>query len=964
MNSKYSCPPIRQLAACVVLFIAPAIHAGDISGRVSDAAGVYLAGVAVTVGETGQFTTTDTEGRFQIKSVAPGNYTLSAVSIGYGETVESVSVSESGLTLRALVLGRDVVQLGKFLVEGYREGRAKAIQEKRAMANIVDIISADSIGNLPDHNVAEAVSRAPGVNIAQLDLGGDQPQGGEGRYVSIRGIDPNLNQVLLDGNTMAAPGGVKVGRAVPLDVLGASQISSIEVTKTLTPDMDGNSLGGTINVKTASAFARKERFLQANISLNHDELGGKNSPSVQATFGDTFGPDHHWGLAISAAYDKRPYVQERMELTQPLPWTSGGTTFLMGNTLNAREFWGYRMNRGATLNLEYRPSETLQMFVRGTLNQSTTNHNSDQYRIQVANNAPFTLTTPTSGIFAAADTQARYAQLRQDRTQDLTNLSAGLKKTIGNLVLEPVVSYSHAAEGRPRLRRGPAWDAPRGRVGRLAFELQPGDRYARKWEGLDAAWKDPSNFAFTNLHIDDGGITREDTTSARIDARWNLENLFGGKGFLKTGTKVIRRDRSTDLQSFRLLPASSWGLANISDVTLPGVSTFGGRFQTPFRLKEERIMSFVDQNRALTVFDKAGSDSNSIEDDYSIIEDIYSVYGMGNLTFGKVTLLGGLRWERTEATIGAWENRTQNRVSLGYFPVNVRAAAYDTFLPNLQAILRPNKQLVLRGAITKSIGRPAYEDARPLGNFQYTSLGVGALNPAFPNSGTLTIGNPNLKPYKATNYDLSLEWYSQRSGSISMALFRKEIANPIYGFSEVQNNVIHSGIGLETLAVSSQRNAKSGNVDGFELSVYQAFRFLPSPFDGFGVEANLTLIDSEVVVPTRPGENLPFFRQPDQIRNLTFFYEKGRFSGRVAYTYMDGMLTGLASAKINDKWTDPEMRIDAQVRFRINPNYAITVALRNLTREQETYSFGAINGPIREAYNIGRNITVGVNVSY
>src|SRR5206468_9759255 len=142
--------------------------------------------------------------------------------------------------------GNEVNVLSAVVVQGYREGRSRALQFKKTSANILDVVSSDSIGNLPDRNVAEAAARVPGVSLSFQ--GGDEDQG-EGIYVSIRGVDPSLNQVMLDGATMAAPGGFRLGRAVPLNAISPGQVSQIEVIKSVLPDMDANSLGGTLNIK-------------------------------------------------------------------------------------------------------------------------------------------------------------------------------------------------------------------------------------------------------------------------------------------------------------------------------------------------------------------------------------------------------------------------------------------------------------------------------------------------------------------------------------------------------------------------------------------------------------------------------------------------------------------------------------------------------------------------------------------
>lgn len=953
---------------------------GSISGSVTlGAGGSAVPGATVRVEGTDLTATTDTSGRFEFPELPAGKVTLVVtgahlrplrvvdLAVAPDQALAlsplAASADTSGTSEQVVRAGSDVVTLSKMVVEGYRAGRARAVQQKRETTNILDLISADAIGNLPDRNVAEAVSRLPGVNLAPLDGAFDQPQGGEGRYVSIRGVDPNLNQVLVDGNTMAAPGGTRLGRAVPLDVLGASQISQIEVVKSSTPDLDGNSLGGTINVKSASAFDRKERFITGTATINYNETSNAKSPTAELRYGDLFGAHRTWGFVLGVTSDKRSYGQERLDFSRPVDNVVNGQTFVLPNQIQIRPTWGYRLNNGATANLEYRPSDSTHLSLRAILNRSRTEQNWDEMRLDSGGTTnTITLTSPTSGIFAAARTQAQYRELRQLRTQALTNIAASLKQVVGTITLEPNVSFSYADEGRDKLHQF-QWQTTRGALGRLEFDLHPGDRYPRHWEGLGAEWSDPSKYTLNLQRVDDGGVVEEKTTSAKFDARWEPEKLLGGIGFVKVGGKLTHRNRFTDLISTRLNRAGNWTLASIPNGTIPGRSIYDGRYRTLFGLNRTNVINYIQQNPNLTVLDATGSASNSVEDDYDITEDIYASYAMSQIRYGQVTLLGGLRWERTDATIKAVENRIANGVNLGRFPIK-GTANYDSYFPNIQAVYRPNKSFVARGAITQSIGRPAYEDARPLSTFRYDEiLGSAALNPAYPYAGSLNIGNPQLKPFKAVNYDLSLEAYFKGGAMVSAAFFRKDISDPIYGFSETRENVNYNGINLERLAVTTRLNGKSGRITGFEFGLYQPFRFLRAPFDGFGIEGNITLVSSEVVVATRPGEKLPFFRQPDAIHNFTLFYEKRGFSVRVSYNHTDGMMTSLSSAAITDNWSDPLDRVDAQIRWRFSPHYAITLAARNLTREQENYSFGK-GGPLRETYLIGQNYTFGINVNY
>jgi TonB-dependent receptor len=940
-------------------------------------------GAVVRVVDSEVNATTDRFGRFELSDVPAGRQSLTIT----GANLQPIRVTDvvidsgqslvlspiSGVVLGAGVVrreelvvraGADVVTLSKMVVEGYRAGRSKAVQQKQEAANILDLISADAIGNLPDRNVAEAVARLPGVNAAPLDGPFDQPQGGEGRYVSIRGIDPNLNQVLVDGNTMSAPGGTRLGRAVPLDVLGASQISAIEVVKTLMPDMDGNALGGTINVRSASAFDRKERFFQGSATVNYNETSSKKSPAADISYGDLFGANKQWGFTISATSDKRSYGQERLDFSRPVANTVAGQTFLLPNQIQIRPTWGYRLNAGVTMNLEYRPSENTQVYLRTILNQSRTDQNWDEFRLDSGGiTNTITLTSPTSGVFAAARTQSQYREHRQLRTQALYNVATGGKKIWGPLTIEPVFSFSYAEEVRDKLRQW-RFQTTRGALGRLEFELKPGERFPSKWVGLGAEWTDPAKYQFNLRRIDDGGVIEDETIGGKLDVKWSPERLLGGTGFLKVGGKINRRDRFVDLISAMIGPGSApWTLATVPNSVGPGRVIYHDRYRTGFSVNWSALVNYVEANPNSTLINAASSASNSVEDDYDIVEDIYAAYAMGQVKYGPLTFLGGVRVERTEATIAAVENRVANGRDLGRFPIK-GSTQYDSYFPNIQAVYRPTKKLVMRAALTQSIGRPAYEDARPLSTFRYDEiLGSAALDPNFPYAGSLTIGNPDLKPFRAFNTDLSLEYYMKGGAMLSAALFRKNIKDPIYGYSHQEENVIHSGVGLERLNVSTRLNGRSGEVSGAELSLYQPFRFLRAPFDGFGIEANLTFVSSEVVVDTRPGEKLPFFRQPDAIRNFTLFYEKNGFSARVSYNYTGEMMTSLSAAAVTDNWADSLKRVDAQVRYRFNRNYAVTFAARNLTREQEYYSFGR-GGPLRETYLIGRNFTFGVGVNY
>jgi TonB-dependent receptor len=496
-----------------------------------------------------------------------------------------------------------------------------------------------------------------------------------------------------------------------------------------------------------------------------------------------------------------------------------------------------------------------------------------------------------------------------------------------------MINYSKAKSNNPythdrEFRNG------NGQTGPVQFDLGSGFVPYKLVE--DPSIDVPANYKLRRTR-DDYGVQDESIRSAKGDVTWNVPAKPDFSGIVKGGVKFLHRSRVVDLTSVRLVPVGNWTLAD-TGAQLPSVGVYNNQFQSGFLPNRTAIDDFIAANPALVTHDQAAEITNSEEDDYQIQEYIYAAYLMSKVDIKKLTLLGGVRWERTDANIRAVREETRNGVFTAV-PVS-GPTSYDKFFPNLQAVYHFTDELLLRAAITQTIGRPAYEDTRPL-----TLLDFGgdplSVDPNYPNTGSVKIGNPKLKPYFSRNYDLSLEYYGKKNGTvISLAAFRKDIADPIYQFTETQTNVNYLGYGFYNLTFTSQLNGTSGRISGLEFSIYQPFTFLPSPFDGLGVNLNFTKISSNEVIPTRPGEDIPFSRQPSDIRNFTLFYEKGKFAGRVSYSYTGEQIYSLGSNLLNDRYETARGEYDAQVSYRITPHYAVTLAVRNLTREPEQASYG------------------------
>ncbi len=176
------------------------------------------------------------------------------------------------------VMAEEEINLETVRVVGQAAQISKALNQQRNSNSIESVIHADDIGQLPDDNAAEALQRLPGVSVEN-----DQ---GEGRFVTVRGLAPELNAVTINGTLVPSP---EAGtRAVALDVLPSELVQSLSVVKTLTPDMDANSLGGTVNVQTLSGFDHDGLFYTTTVEGSHDTNVDETSPKVSGAISDVF----------------------------------------------------------------------------------------------------------------------------------------------------------------------------------------------------------------------------------------------------------------------------------------------------------------------------------------------------------------------------------------------------------------------------------------------------------------------------------------------------------------------------------------------------------------------------------------------------------------------------------------------------------------------------------------------------
>lgn len=1092
------------MALMIGLLAFPALSwAGDISGVVIDTnTGSFLRGADVHIDELGRATSTGRSGDFRFVNVPGGVYTVVVNYIGYQSTTQTVQVPEVGTVNPRIAIGSEVVELEEFRIEGYREGKSLALQQKKTANNIRDILSADSVGQLPDRNVADALVRLPGVAVDMSN--------GEGRFVSIRGIAPDLNNVTVNGATVANPGiDGRNGRAMPLDVIGSSQISQLEVIKAVTPDMDAQGLGGTVEIKTASAFDKEGGYFNGSMEVGYADQPEKSSHRGEIAWTHLFGPDKKLGVALSATYEWRPYETEAVDLR----WDQGDFLADFDNDgvfedevedyayISAMEIVpeeGNRQRIGLNTKIEWKPNEDTELYLNGIWNQFTDweignqdvlegdrlDYDDDQDFLEDGGSRadrlePF-LTSPDLLWFPSTGNLDRRKGIDK-RRQTLINTTVGGKKRWGNLTLNPEFTYSYAKEKvlneghiqfRSRLFEGGMamrdGDAPITTHSGIEFPFfidpegdglryQPGNS---RLDGLndvpgadaipvlfdnsgpypvitvpDGALTDGSRLVHHRNRIEDS-IVEEKTYIPKFDAQWDSDNFLGtgNSGFLKAGVKYFNRNRVIDDNSYRPIFCAEGvdlqdclnagevlfddgnpnrpSAAEFPNLIVPGRTMLG--FYNPgielaFREPWQQSMGGSNPASGNTLFpfavDDVESSENNIEDDYDLDEKILSLYGMFSVDIGeKFTVLGGVRYEKTDVEVIAnqWTRFDDFEGNIGAVCDTFNEDAGSTFcletsnstfnykdvFPNVQAIFRITDKLQLRAAFTTTTGRPNFEDAAPITRMETELRDARVYANNDPDDELLNVAelrlrarirNPDLKPYYSYNYDLSLEYYTDWGAAFSFAAFHKEVKDPIFSFEtddrfdvetdvnepefadnltvaaataiveercqcDVNTAFLDQDDAVERLRMEGWDNAEHGRVSGIELAAAMPFTFLPEPLDGFGVDANISFIDSEFDIFERRNlpEKTPFFQQPSKIANVSLWYQKGRFQGRVAMRYQDESFDEVDNPanSFYDRYDAPREQWDAQASYRLNDNWSVYFNVNNFTDQRDIRWFG------------------------
>ena len=846
-------------------------------------------------------------------------------------------------------------KLEKVTVEGSLLSRQRGIEDKRDAMQIIEALGADELGQLPDKNVGESLNRLAGVSMLV--------EKGEGRYVQIRGINPSLNNVTINGANLGSPETEGGGRNTPLDIIAGGVLGSVQVIKAPTPDMDAQGIGGTVNVDTKSPFDRPDDFygyLTARYGFEeidpHDNAYGGEAP--YAIDGTVSGKamDDKFGWLLGASWSDREYIAPGYYADDWASYEADPATGSVGGSAPQNVKNNYyvigreRLNVNGTV--EFRPDNNSKYFARAFYASWDEFQHRNRYEQNFDSDIVFD--TPTSGTVGENRIAANIRL--EDAEKEVLTFAAGGENLLGDFTLNYEVIANRNEINEPYSY----WEWRSGR------DFGPGT-FTISGDGVvditpDAGTpdrQDPSLLPFRRARFQDSDMT-EDGVTGQIDLRWDMDEAT----WFKTGAKARQTDRSWDFQRTRY----DGGELDLDLGTSPSFTN--GAFTNCFEkgcapnifMDVDAMDAFLADPANAAYFEFNDSDTfvQDYSSDYDLTETVLAGYVMGVRQIGALELIGGVRVEATDVDSEGYllEDGEAQRISDG--------GDYVTVLPSVLANYNVTDALKLRGSITRALGRPDFDAIAPRASYS-EELGIAGLS----------IGNPDLEARVSWNYDASIEWYPNDLTLLSAAVFYKDISDDLVGLSEryttqdgINGALASRGLagavdttGLTELNISTTVNAGSSELKGLELIAQTQFDpVLPDALDGIGISASATFLDGETVVN---GQTLPLLNQAEQTYSVTAFYQNHGFDASISYAFNDSFLTDVNLADPSVNLDQGEFgRWDASISYEIRDGFKVFAEAVNINNEPTSEFQGGDERQRTEWEYVGSSIYLGFNLGF
>ncbi len=914
---------------------------GVISGKIKDSNTQFsLPGASVKIENSNRYTISNQNGDYEFLSLPEGTYTVYVEYIGYVTVAQEVIVTANRTTTAHFELTTGDEELEEIVIIGdFLRGQAKALNQQRNKSNITNIISSDQVGRFPDANIGDALKRVPGITM--------QNDQGEARNIIIRGLAPELNSVTLNGDRIPSAEGDN--RNVQMDLIPSDMISSIEVNKTLTPDMDADAIGGSVNLILRAA-PNGER-ISATAAGGYVPIRDKGNYTGGFIYGNRFA-GNKIGAIFSTSYNNNNFGSDNIEAEWDLG--KGGQAYV--SDLEIRKYNLQRIRNSFALAMDYEIDENNTIFANAMYN----------YRYDRENR--YAIAYEADPIYDANDNITGYegSVIRQNKGG-----IGGSKNRNTRLEIQKVQNYSLSGEHLLSPKLDMDWSVNYA----IASEETPNQRYIEfENEGLTlisdlsnprkplitAIDDNLSDYSLEEL-TQENGFTEEKEIGAKINFRFPFSVVENQKGRIRTGLRVRIKEKVRNNDFFEYEPLNGFNLANIPTTYFGNQGFNPGSQYLPGHFASADFLGGLNLSDS-SLFEAEEDPSEFLSENYKAKENIYATYIRWDQDFtDKFSAIIGARIEHT--AIDYTGNYTLDEEEL-VGEINNKND-YTNILPSVTFRYDAQNDFILRAAFTTALARPNYYDLVPYVN-------------AIPEDEEIVVGNPDLKATYAYNIDFMAEKYFSSIGILSGGVFYKNLKDFIYTYSNnqytttdfaadfsSQSNPIPAG---ENWDFIQQRNGKSVDLYGFEVAFQRRLDFLPGNFfKNFSLYTNYTFTKSEVKGITnedgeaRTGLGLP--RTAPHMVNGSLAWENNKFSARVSANFTSAYLDEIGGNEFEDSYYDQQFFLDFNMAYKFTPNWRIFFEANNLTNQPLRYYQGESNRLQQLEYYQSR-FTLGIKYDF
>ncbi len=922
-------------------------------GKVTDKeTGEVLTGATVQItGSNSNFATiTNVNGYFVIPNNLKKGEKIKVSFIGYKPEEISVKAGVNKISVKLSPISEQIEEV-KVTVEA--EGKTKAMLEQKNSVNIKNVISKDQIEQFPDMNAAETLQRIPGITL--------QRDKGEGKFVQLRGTPPEYTNFNINGEQIPSPeGGV---RYVGLDVVSSDQIEFIEVSKVLTPDMDADAIGGSVNIITKSAKS-KTPVIGASVSGGYSDLRKSDNYQGQFSFAQK---TNKLGFTVNANYYLNNYGADNMEfqyMRGPFFNTNAQDDGINNYHLHYDEFQlrHYDITRkrtGLSSTLDYSFNDHSKIYVRGMFN-----HFSDY---EVRRRVTYTLDDPVT------ETYYLYGGIERDlkertKNQSISTINIGGQHKYRFLEIDYEGAYSIANEDVPD-RLEIAFDNP-GQAIRMKFDLSDPD-----WPKIN--FPDSNNasnadnykeYEFDEMRREESIVT-DDNITGKINIKIPYSTAYGN-GFFKFGGKTRHKTKERDYRT------QIYSQYKFEDV--PGHTGTGPEFLLPELTDDfsdnnllnhgytidhipapSKVRDFYEFYPQHFYLNKTDSKENTFTEDYLAHEEIYAAYAMFRHQYNRITFIGGVRYEYTYLDYEGKQSQQDRRGNFKSLSDSTASSEHIFLLPQLQVKYELNRNSNIKFAVTKTFSRPNFEDLIPYKNEERRKT---------------KLGNGDLRFPQALNFDLLAETYGKQGSVLSGGLFYKNIVDYVYyHMGYVRKGDPRYG-NFPRLRIEVPMNGRRANVYGAEIMTQFKLSFLPWILKDFGLYINYSYTHSDAYIGKREMDNehsdVPIL-SPSYIKNLdtipgeerislpgqaehsgnfAIFYDSKKFYCKLSATYSDGYILKLGKDSGMDEHYAPSPQLDFTTNYAINDNLKVFADAKNLINTPLKYHLSSSDRILKQEF--------------